>query len=634
MIDLITGHQGVAHISADQIASINNAMMDNYGANKVMRLVGGELTANGLTIEVGTGYWRANGFDMEVQEAETIYIDPTAAGLSRIDNIYVEILQDIPTGAQRSEIVTVNGEPSATPTAPEAPTAPELNTDILLQVVPLASVTVTEGAMVMTDLSVAYEMVTPSEISDIVNVYGAKNLLDSKARYKTGENFASFYTMNNDGTITVNVTSSTSTGSARITPKDNDSSFVLPAGTYILSGEGSTNNFYILIRKNEGNTELGNTKNGATFEFTANGSDYFTVLIRKNTSATVSTAFVIKPMIRCASIQDDTYEPYAETNQQLTTRKVSWDDFSEIGSVNILENDATTQTTSGITFTRNTNGSITCSGTATANITYDIKTQPKMEDGKQYLLKSFQPGSSANAYLSYSDIQHSDYGDFDGNGVIITKFNYSTAPYSKVRLRILSGTSFETPMTFYPLLTPILDYSGPYVPYAKTNRELTDAFTNQVANSDDTYSPSKAYKVGEHCIYNNVIYKCITACSAGSWSTNQSCFSQTTLTSAVTDLNSSLTNYVKAVRLEINNVTLTKESLVTIDFSTQVANSTPSGYKYLALTYAGSVPTDNYSNYYVELTALNINNKTVNLLATYTNHTVKVYVIAFYIRII
>lgn len=170
MIDLITGHQGVAHISADQIASINNAMMDNYGANKVMRLVGGELTANGLTIEVSTGYWRANGFDMEVQEAETIYIDPTAAGLSRIDNIYVEILQDIPTGAQRSEIVTVNGEPSATPTAPEAPTAPELNTDILLQVVPLASVTVTEGAMVMTDLTIAYEMVTPSELEAVETI--------------------------------------------------------------------------------------------------------------------------------------------------------------------------------------------------------------------------------------------------------------------------------------------------------------------------------------------------------------------------------------------------------------------------------------------------------------------------------
>jgi hypothetical protein len=210
MIDLITGHQGVAHISADQIASINNAMMDNYGANKVMRLVGGELTANGLTIEVGTGYWRANGFDMEVQEAETIYIDPTAAGLSRIDNIYVEILQDIPTGAQRSEIVTVNGEPSATPTAPEAPTAPELNTDILLQVVPLASVTVTEGAMVMTDLTIAYEMVTPSELEAVETIATGAQTTASNAQEAAGNAQTTANTASTNATNALNMIRSTS----------------------------------------------------------------------------------------------------------------------------------------------------------------------------------------------------------------------------------------------------------------------------------------------------------------------------------------------------------------------------------------------------------------------------------------
>jgi hypothetical protein len=210
MIDLITGHQGVAHISADQIASINNAMMDNYGANKVMRLIGGELTANGLTIEVGTGYWRANGFDMEVQEAETIYIDPTAAGLSRIDNIYVEILQDIPTGAQRSEIVTVNGEPSATPTAPEAPTAPELNTDILLQVVPLASVTVTEGAMVMTDLTIAYEMVTPSELEAVETIATGAQTTASNAQTAAGNAQTTANTASTNATNALNMIRSTS----------------------------------------------------------------------------------------------------------------------------------------------------------------------------------------------------------------------------------------------------------------------------------------------------------------------------------------------------------------------------------------------------------------------------------------
>ena len=166
-IDLITGHQGVAHISAEQIAELQRAESGGYGDSKVMRMIDGGVTYAGLTITVAAGYWRVNGFDMEVQEAETIYIDPTATGLSRIDNIYVEILQDIPTGSQRSEIVTVQGEAAASPVAPDAPTAPVLNTDILLQVTPLATVTVTEGAMVMTDLSVAYEMVTPSELEAV-----------------------------------------------------------------------------------------------------------------------------------------------------------------------------------------------------------------------------------------------------------------------------------------------------------------------------------------------------------------------------------------------------------------------------------------------------------------------------------
>lgn len=166
-IDLITGHQGVSHISADQIATINNAMMDNFGANKVMRLVGGELTADGLTITISEGYWRVNGFDMEIQEGETLYIDPTTIGLSRIDDIYVEILQDIPTGAQRAEIYIALGEPSATPTAPDEPTAPYLNTDILLQIIKLARVTVSEGAMIMEDYSVAYNIVTPEALNTV-----------------------------------------------------------------------------------------------------------------------------------------------------------------------------------------------------------------------------------------------------------------------------------------------------------------------------------------------------------------------------------------------------------------------------------------------------------------------------------
>lgn len=60
-----------------------------------------------------------------------------------------------------------------------------------------------------------------------------------------------------------------------------------------------------------------------------------------------------------------------------------------------------------------------------------------------------------------------------------------------------------------------------------------------ISNSGDAYSSSKAYAVGELCIYNNVLYRCITACSAGSWATNRSCFIQDTLINNVNNIKNS-----------------------------------------------------------------------------------------------
>ena len=166
-IDLITGHQGVAHISAEQIAELQRTELGGYGDNKVMRMIDGGVTYAGLTITVAAGYWRVNGYDMQIQEAEEILIDPTAAGMSRIDKVYATILQDIPSGVQRSELRVVQGEESAsTPTAPTKPTAPILNTDELLQIEEVCTVTVSDGAMTFTDNTIPYELANPEDITD------------------------------------------------------------------------------------------------------------------------------------------------------------------------------------------------------------------------------------------------------------------------------------------------------------------------------------------------------------------------------------------------------------------------------------------------------------------------------------
>lgn len=77
---------------------------------------------------------------------------------------------------------------------------------------------------------------------------------------------------------------------------------------------------------------------------------------------------------------------------------------------------------------------------------------------------------------------------------------------------------------------------------ASTNatRALNIARSTSSFPTGDAYSSSSAYKVGDLVIYNNTLYRCKTACSAASWSTNASNFESISLASAITDLNNDL----------------------------------------------------------------------------------------------
>lgn len=160
MPDLITGHQGVNHITAEQVATLNRILMGNFGLGKVVRMKDGTIEAETLSVVIHTGYWRIEGIDMEVQEEDTILLDPIkTAGASRIDDIYVEVLKDIATGNERSEVVIIMGNEDYSPVPPAVPTRPENVTDDLLLAVKLARCTVADDdSMTMEDYSVAYNV--------------------------------------------------------------------------------------------------------------------------------------------------------------------------------------------------------------------------------------------------------------------------------------------------------------------------------------------------------------------------------------------------------------------------------------------------------------------------------------------
>lgn len=160
MIDLITGHQGVAHISAEQVSTINKSMMNGYGSGQIVRLKDGTITDGTLSVIVSTGYWRMDGYDMEIQESDTLLLDPvTNPGDSRIDIIFVELLQDIATGVQRIEYVIVQGEEDPTPSEPATPTEPQNDTDRLILATPLCKCTVhDDDTMDFVDLTIPLDV--------------------------------------------------------------------------------------------------------------------------------------------------------------------------------------------------------------------------------------------------------------------------------------------------------------------------------------------------------------------------------------------------------------------------------------------------------------------------------------------
>lgn len=106
-----------------------------------------------------------------------------------------------------------------------------------------------------------------------------------------------------------------------------------------------------------------------------------------------------------------------------------------------------------------------------------------------------------------------------------------------------------------------------------------------ISNSGDAYSSSKAYAIGDLCIYNNVLYRCITACSAGSWTTNQSCFTQDTLVNVGNSLITGLTNKIGYVEVSLGGVAVTNSDAGW--YYAEVNVSLPAGALLIAISTIG-----------------------------------------------
>lgn len=157
-----------------------------------------------------------------------------------------------------------------------------------------------------------------------------------------------------------------------------------------------------------------------------------------------------------------------------------------LGAKNLLPNTATTQTVNGITFTVNSDGSVTASGTATDTAYIDLYISASSISAFNAILSGCPSGGGANSYellatlvIGGTPTYYRDYGD----GVIIPASASGQVSQSNINVRVLVRSGVTINQTFRPMIRPATVASNTYSPYAMTNRELTNDLNDDSLSS-------------------------------------------------------------------------------------------------------------------------------------------------------
>lgn len=167
---------------------------------------------------------------------------------------------------------------------------------------------------------------------------------------------------------------------------------------------------------------------------------------------------------------------------EITTR-------ATLGAHNLLRNLAVSQVINGVTFTVNSDGTVTVStgsggATADTNFYLNPSTQtwvnPDYPYGN-YILSGCPSGGSAGTYRLALSRQGATSVFDSGSGA---SFTHSSGVTSLAIIQVFSGAVITTPITFKPMIRLASDSDSTYVPYAISNRQITD--TNKLVEYDIT----------------------------------------------------------------------------------------------------------------------------------------------------
>lgn len=209
-----------------------------------------------------------------------------------------------------------------------------------------------------------------------------------------------------------------------------------------------------------------------------------------------------------------TFNDGTTTTFTVTNGKDMSPDVSAIVNVysskNILPNKITSQAINGLTITKNSDDSVTINGTASARTSLAINVFNENADlyGKTFTLTGCPSGGGGNIMIEgYRVKGASSFADnvYDtGDGVTFTWGNDGSSAIKPVFSIIINSGFVADNLTFYPMIRDARISDDTYVPYAKTNRELTAdlegeliTFTTTTAGVSNIFG--KGTKTGRVC---------------------------------------------------------------------------------------------------------------------------------------
>lgn len=230
-----------------------------------------------------------------------------------------------------------------------------------------------------------------------------------------------------------------------------------------------------------------------SFSFDATKLDQLYIFINNEDEIT-ATCKIGNVMIRFANDSDTTYEPYAKTNRQLTEDSVDWKSNSVLGAKNFLTNKGTA-TTQGVEFAVDSNGVFTVTrksaGSSHAyysNGTFDLPAGTYIFSNGYDAL----PSGIQATYL-YNRTDGAYFINCNNGPKMFTLTSTKTLAFNIE----VQTTQSPSGVKIYPMIRLVSDNDATYQPYAKTNRELTEAvdgmmmkvgrYTKTVKGTNTTY---------------------------------------------------------------------------------------------------------------------------------------------------